>query len=273
MATASLPKFDRDTAVTCRRDGEYDVHIDGAWWIVRGPNGGYVAAMLANAIADTVGDGQRPLRSLTVHFLRPPQEGPATVQTRVVRSGRTVSTVTAELHQGGRIQALATAAHAVPRDTGGFEHAVMPEVAPPGRIERRNPADAAPLQELYDQRIAIGPSTREAPRQREAVSGGWIRLAEPRGWDVPLVVAVADAWMPPVFTAREMPETSAGVPTIDFSVHVLAPDLIAELARDDFVFVRFTTQTVRRGYLEEDGEIFSPAGRILAKARQSAVVL
>ena len=124
-------RFDRDTAVTPTGDGGFDVHIDRGWWIIRGPNGGYVAALLARAAEQAVADAGRPLRSLTVHYLRPPQEGTARVETTVERVGRTVTTVTARLVQNDKLQALATAAHAVPREMDGFVHAEMPAVPPP----------------------------------------------------------------------------------------------------------------------------------------------
>ncbi len=273
MTQSALARFDRDTAVTRKSPGVYAVEINHGWWIVRGPNGGYIAALLANAVEDAVADRGRPLRSLTVHYLRPPTEGPATIETLVERSGRTVTTVSARLVQKGKLQALATAAHVVPRDTGGFDHATMPDVPPPERCDRSEINQTTPFHKRYERRVAIGPPPWSgAPVTREALSGGWIRLAEPRAWDSGLIAAVADAWTPAVFTSGEMPETS-GVPTVDLTVHLIAPEAIQSLAPDEFVLVRFETQTVRGGYLEEDGEIWSPGGRLLARVRQIAVVL
>jgi hypothetical protein len=42
-------RFDQDTALTPKGEGLYEVEINRGWWIVRGPNGGYVAAILAKA--------------------------------------------------------------------------------------------------------------------------------------------------------------------------------------------------------------------------------
>ena len=266
-------RFDRDTTVRRIAEGRYEARIDPGWHIVRGPNGGYVAALLARAVADHVGDPGRPLRSLTVHYLRPPSEGPIEIETTLERSGRTVSTITARMVQNGKIQALATAAHALERESGGFEHAMMPGVGPPDAYTRRDLENAPPMQDRYDQRVAIGPPSFTAPRTDEAITGGWIRLVEPRPWDGALIAAVADAWPPAAFAAREMPDTIGGLPTIDLTVHLLAPDEILALAPEDFVLVRFETQSVRGGYLEEDGEIWSPGGRLLARSRQVGVVL
>jgi len=265
-------RFDRDTAVTPRGRGIFDARIDRGWWIVRGPNGGYIAAILANAIAAAVDDPTRPLRSLTVHYLRPPREGAAEVETRVERVGRTVSTVTARLVQDGKLQALATAAHVMPRHSGGFQHARMPEVPPPQRCEARDEVGIA-LHERFEQRFAIGPRDGDDERTAEAVTGGWLRLREPRRWDTALLAACCDAWPPAVFSTRDMPEHGGGVPTVDLTVHLLDPEALARLAPEDFVLAVFQTRTVRGGYLEEDGEIWSPAGDLLARARQIGVVL
>ena len=266
-------RFDRDTAVVQRAPGVYDARMDTGWWIVRGPNGGYVAAVLANAIADTVDDPSRPLKSITIHYLRPPAEGAARVDTRRVRAGRSVTNVSAELSQQGKVLALATAAHAGPREVGGFDHSVMPEVPPAADCPKRHADEAPPMHARYDQRTAVGPPHRDAPKTREARTGGWIRLAEPRPWDSALLCAVADAWIPAVFATQEMPETFVSVPTLDLTVHILAPERLAALAPEDFVFVHFETRTARGGYFEEDGEVWSPDGELLARARQVGAML
>ena len=156
-------------------------------------------------------------------------------------------------------------------------HAEMPDVRPPEEcVVREPPADRVrpSLHERYEQRFAIGPIPfDEEPRTREARSGGWIRLREPRPWDTAEIAAISDAWPPAIFTSSDMPPTTGGVPTVDLTVHVLSPEALASLADDAFVLAVFTTRAVQGGYLEEDGEIWSPAGQLLAQARQLGVVL
>lgn len=43
-------RFERDTAVSAAGGGSYDATIDPSWWILRGPNGGYLAAIVARAV-------------------------------------------------------------------------------------------------------------------------------------------------------------------------------------------------------------------------------
>ena len=87
------------------------------------------------------------------------------------------------------------------------------------------------------------------------------------------LAAISDAWPPAIFTSSDMPPTFGGVPTVDLTVHILAPEALAALAPDAFVLVVFQTRAVQGGYLEEDGEIWSPTGQLLAQARQVGVVL
>lgn len=269
MPSTPACRFDRDTRVTLSASGSFDANVDRGWWVARGPNGGYVAALLVRALEQACGDPARQLRSLTIHYVRPPAEGPARIETRVERIGGSLTTLSARLVQGDALQALALAAFSKPRETPAFHHAVMPEVAPPEAIPPRGEA-RVPIHERYEQRWAIGPRYFEGARGREAVTGGWIRLAEgSRSIDAALLAAYADAWPPSVFATHELPMALGGVPTVDLTVHVRA----ALPLPDDFVLVSFRTREVAGGFLEEDGEIWSRDGRLLAHSRQLGVVL
>jgi acyl-CoA thioesterase len=265
-------RFDRDIALSPAGDGDFDVRIDEGWWVMRGPNGGYVAALLANAFEAAVADPARTLRSLTVHYLRPPRAGAAHIETRIERAGRGLTSATARLVQEGALLALAIAAFGVARPGPELNHAEPPVVPPPSVLPPRGPAHV-PIHARYDQRFAIGPRYFDGERGREAVTGGWIRLAEDRrAMDAALLAAYADAWPPAVFGAAELPQIMGGVPTIDLTVHVRAGR--EHWCRpDEYALVVFRTREVRDGFLEEDGEIWSPRGILLAQSRQLALVL
>src|SRR3954452_14896621 len=100
-------RFDTDTAVVPVTAGVYETRIDPGWWIERGPNGGYVAAVLMQALLAEVGEPERHARSLTAHYLAPAIEGPADIVVRSERTGRLVRYLTAPLSQGDRLLAIA----------------------------------------------------------------------------------------------------------------------------------------------------------------------
>src|SRR4051812_27581671 len=95
--------FEEDIALTPDGGGM----IADGWATPRGPHGGYVMAILANAMERVA---ERQPRSITCHFLRPPQVGPVRVTTTVERAGRSMSTISARMEQEGKPVALALGA-------------------------------------------------------------------------------------------------------------------------------------------------------------------
>src|SRR5687767_6881123 len=110
-----MGRFSHDTAVEPLGNGRYGAELDRGWWIERGPNGGYLAAIVLRAILAEAGSDERTPRSFTLHYLRPPVEGPAEVVVEVLRQGRTLSPVRARLDQDGKTCIEALAAVAGPR--------------------------------------------------------------------------------------------------------------------------------------------------------------
>lgn len=260
-------RFDRDTAVTSRGDGVYDARIDRGWWIVVGPNGGYVGAILVRAMEHEVADPERAPRSVTVHYLRPPAEGPARVEARIERRGRALTSVSARLLQGDRLLALALGAWSKGHEAPEIQQIAMPEVAPPEQTAPRTAEEShVGMRARYDSRPALG--ALPFSRGERAETGGWLRLAEPRRVDAPLAFAFADGWPPAVFSLLDRIQGGRGVPTIDLTVHFRATLPLPGARPDDFTLAAFRTRVVREGFLEEDGELWSRDGTLIAQSRQ-----
>lgn len=265
-------RFDRDTAVVPCGEAAFTARIDRGWWIVAGPNGGYLAALVLRALEAAVADPGRAVRSLTLHYLRPPREGPARVETRLERVGRTLTTATARLLQEDRLSVLAVAAFATARGGPELHHAAMPEVAPPESLPLLETSQVPiPMRERFESRPAVG-SWPGPAGGREALTGGWIRPVEPRPLDAPLVAALTDAWPPAVFSSAELAPVASGVPTIDLTIHFRAPLPLAGHREDDFVLGVFRSREAREGFVEEDGELWSRDGVLLAQSRQLALL-
>src|SRR6059058_4040096 len=105
-----MSKFERDTSVREIEAGVFEGRINRDWWIVFGPNGGFLAAMIVKAMASAVDDHTRLARSLTIHYTAAPKEGPVRIQTTVERAGRSLTTMSARMVQGDRLIALALGA-------------------------------------------------------------------------------------------------------------------------------------------------------------------
>ncbi|MGZ6391094.1 MAG: acyl-CoA thioesterase domain-containing protein, partial [Ktedonobacterales bacterium] len=68
--------FDADTVLEPIGDGAFTGRIIPSWSVGRGPNGGFIAALLMRALLATLGDPARDPRSLTIHYLAPAEDGP-----------------------------------------------------------------------------------------------------------------------------------------------------------------------------------------------------
>lgn len=252
-------KFATDSAVREVEPGVFDASVNRDWWIARGPNGGFLAAIITRALQASLPEDRQP-RSLTIHYTAAPEEGPLRVETKIERAGRSMSTATARMEQGGRLIALAIGAFSLARE-GAIDFDDLPAPDVPGLDDAfliqsdRLP----PFSRRFEMRAAIGgaPFTGDG----EAVTGGWIRPEDPQAIDAPLVAQLTDAWFPAVF--RRLPEPNP-VPTIDLTIHFRAPLPLPA----DWVLARFASRVARDGFFEEDGELWSTDGRLIAQSRQ-----
>src|SRR5919106_3007594 len=131
MAEAPAFDFDRETAVRPLGGGSYESRLDTSWWVHRGPNGGYLAAIALRALTEAVADEKRAPRSLTVHYASPPAEGALQIDTVIERAGRSLTLCSARLTQDGKLIGLALGAFSRPRPGPEFADMRPPEVPPP----------------------------------------------------------------------------------------------------------------------------------------------
>jgi acyl-CoA thioesterase len=260
--------FDADTALTDAGDGAYEGVVGETWWTPRGPLGGYVMAMILRALTLAVGDEGRQPRSFTTHFLRPPHAGPIVVRPVVERVGRTLTSTSARVEQDGRLVGLALAAFAAPWESPRLDEAPMPDVAP--RDGREPPGDRLGRSDppAYTERLSMQWRFGDPPftRSDRAEVGGWLGLREERPIDALAVVLLADAWFPapwPRLTGL------APAPTVDLTVHFRAP-----LPQPDGLLLgRFASRLTRDGFFDEDGELWSEDGTLVAQSRQLGLLI
>jgi acyl-CoA thioesterase len=261
--------FDTDTAVEDLGGGRFGAEMNERWWVERGPNGGYVAAVVLRAIQAAVGTERAP-RSLTVHFPSAPLSGPVEVAVGVDREGRSASFVSARMEQEGVLRASALAMLGAERAGPEFSELEMPTVEPPAELYSPDPATIdgmPPLLGNYSFSLALG---EPAFQGAEARNGAWLRTREPRELDAPLAAAMLDAWFPAPFVRLRAP---ALAPTIDYTVHFRSPLPPPGAGAEDAYLLAFRSGLARGGFFEEDGELWSADGALLAHSRQLGLLL
>lgn len=266
-----MTRFDSDTALVVVGEGVFEGRIDPAWKIIRGANGGHLAAIVLRAMTMAVDDADRSPRSLTVHFTRVPDEAPVRIEAAIERSGRSLSTISARMRQDDKLIAIGIGAFSLPRSGPEFADLNMPEVPAPEQLERIADRDDFPFGHHFDVRVALGPE--EPDEGGRAETGVWIRLREPQVVDHIVATQLLDAWAPAVFVKLGTGGGGAGVPTIEMTHHfreVLPPP---DAKPEDWYLGVYRTSTARGGFVEEDGWLWSRRGTLVAQSRQLAILM
>lgn len=264
-----LTKFDKDIEASSIGNNKFIGEIATGWSTGRGPNGGYIAACLMSAMNKTIDDPTRLIRSLTTHYLSPPSLGEYEITLETEKSGKSATFITARMRQRERVVAKAFGAFAINLPGPFFQDVQLGEPPSPNQIapSRVNEGRLVEMHERYISKVV--PDKESFPNRRLAKSSGWLRLSENRKTDSLLLAAYSDAWLPSIFTKLD---GDFAVPTLDLTIHFRSDCDPLDLDEDAFCFVKFKSQLANGGFIEEDGEIYDPDGRLLAQSRQLALL-
>jgi acyl-CoA thioesterase len=267
--------FDRDTTPVQGQARPSGLSLGDAWNIGDKPNGGYIMAAVARTMCghtNALGSPHLDPVTVTTHYLRPGQPGPADIRTELLRTGRTFSTATGGHHQGDpatlRTQTMATFGTLGAPEPAQYLTLAPPDIPPPDDcIVRDNPNLFVNMSSINDStEMRLHPDTGWMKGQHSgiATSVGWIRLRDGRDPDPWALLFFADALPPTVF---EILPDRAWVPTIEMTVHVRAKPA------PGWILARMTSRHVAGGKFEEDGELWDSTGRLVAQSRQLAMIL
>jgi acyl-CoA thioesterase len=265
-----VTEYEKATAVERVDQDRFDAVIHPGWWVVRGPHGGYISAIMLRALIERLADPTRAVRSFTTHFTAAPKEEPLRITTSVDRAGRSMSFLSAKMEQSSGVVATALAAFSEPWTGFEFDDAPMPAVPTPEQsfeVPKTGP-DFPQFLRNFDMRACFG--SLPFTGHHEAVVGGWCRLSELQVADTMVMATLLDAWAPAVFPRSTEPIIC---PTIDLTMHFRTPLPLDGAAADDYYLGRFSSKLGRDGFFEEDGEVWSPDGRLIAQSRQLALAL
>ena len=268
-------ELDRGIALQATAPGEYAAALDEGWVVGGGLNGGYLLAVIGNAIRlELTPDGKPDPVSVSSYYLSPAVPGPAIVRVRRVRAGGSRSTVAASLVQqqdGAEVERITVLAVYGSMDRMPAE--VQREIPPPelpawedcieARLAPEEVRRAAPLLERFGTRLdpayvgwAVGKPSGTGIIQ------GWFKLADDRPLDPVALLLVVDA-LPPVTFDLGLP---GWAPTLELTAHVRARPA------PGWAIVRHATRNISGGQFEEDCEVWDSTGRLVAQSRQLALL-
>jgi acyl-CoA thioesterase len=263
--TALSHPFDTDTAVRPIAEGVYAARITERWnRLGGGPNGGYLFATCLQALARATPFAD-PLVACAF-FLRPGEPGEAEIATELVRAGRRSATGQARLIQRGkeRVRVLSTFTRLAEAEGRTVIFGAPPGLPPPDDcldpLAGRS-LEGVTIADRVEYRMARPPGWLLGKPSGRPSTELWARFKEAREPDLISLPLMADAAAPAVLELGEL-----GSSTLELTVHLRARPAPGWLA------CRVATRYVIDGYHEEDFEIWDSGGRLVAQARQLALL-
>lgn len=271
-----MSHFDDDTRVTplgpvpqdAGSAAAFNGQVQAAWNIGANPNGGYLLALAAQAMRQRTPAHPDPL-SISVHYLRPGLSGaPCRIDTRLLRSGRTLGTVQATLVQDGsaRLELLAAMGDLGEPDAAAPPLLTMPrpDIPPPQAcLTRSAPAQGVGLPILQRLDVRLHPEDAVPGAAGRARLRGWIRFIDGREPDALACLLMADAFPPAVFSLLGM---VGWVPTLELTVH------LRRRPSPGWMLGQFWSHDLSDGRVIEDGALWDADGNLVVQSRQLALV-
>lgn len=258
--------FDAVTALEPVGEDAFAIEIHPEWTIGGKPNGGYLLALLARA-ACLVGAHEHVVAA-SAHYLHAPDPGPARVEVRPLRAGRSASQLAVRLVQDDTacVEALVTASRlstaAQPYWAAGTPTPAQTAFTDAVRVPGTNPAGLrVAIMDQVD--LRLDPDSLGFSRGRPSGRGelrGWLALPAGADFDPASLIYAVDAFPPATFDI----ELTGWVPTLELTVYVRA------LPAPGPVRVLQRAQLVDAQRVDEQCWVWDCAGRVVAHGTQLA---
>lgn len=256
--------FDRDTMLEQVTPFHYTGNLSANWLINGIANGGYIMAVIANAMLSLSDMDCTPI--LTANYIAPCYPGGTEVKLEEISRSSRLSRMQASLFQEGneKIRAWGTFAG----KTGGASLNRY-ESGPPGVAALD---DCIVVPDMPSHSLLTNLDMRLDPSSAGWLRGelterseqkGWVSFRDKRPHDILSVFLIADAFPPPVFVSHGL---LAWVPTIELSVN------IRNIPVSDWLKFSLRSRFFTGNLVEEDGEVWDEENNLVAISRQIALV-
>lgn len=258
--------FEEDTAVHPTGGGEYAAEVTDRWSIGGRPNGGYLMGIVLTALV-LESPHPDPL-TITGHFLSPADPGPAAMRVTIIKEGRSVSTATAIMSQGGRDRLVVLASFGdLDQQRGPTRSMSERPLLSDDLVSSAGHPAPHPIISRFEFMLPVAQSRVAAgifdPDQSRAGFSGRLRFADGMIPTIPSIPLMMDAFPPAVFNLGLIGWT----PTIELTVH------LRSRPQHEWHALSVRTRQLVDGLLEEDAELWTENGTLVAQSRQLARVL
>jgi len=254
--------FDQDISLIKKSPDVFETKISNNWSINGNPNGGYLLAILANAMQQK--SNRDAITICTATYLSKTTPGQADLALENIGRTKHIDRWEAKLVQSGneKIRVIGTFSDIESTRNDKRYEKSAPDLAPKEDCMRIPPMGAYTVYDNMDVRLDPGCAGWFTGSLIDiSEHKGWIKFQNDRPFDVVSLLLAADAFPPPVFTSQGM---VAWVPTIEFSVN------IRNFPKTPWLKCIFRTHFINNGILEEDGEIWDENNELVAISRQIA---
>ena len=259
--------FDRETVVSRIEDNLWRGHVHRSWNIGDNPNGGYLISIVIRALAEVLPHPD-PI-TLTTHFLRPGiPDTDCDIAVEVIRTGRTMSTARATLHQDGKARLEVLAAFGDLSVSAGRDAPLT--LTPPALpdpdlcIPRSGDTQGIHLPILDRLDTRLHPDHARAGESSVAEVSGWMRFLDQREPDTRSLPLFTDTFPPSPFS---MLGVIGWVPTIELTVHV------RRRPAPGWVSARMACEDLHQGRMVESGALWDGNGELVGQCRQIGLVM
>jgi len=254
--------FDRDVSLTEARPFRFRGTISDSWSINGNPNGGYLLAVVAHAMARESDKKSTPI--VTATYLAKTTVGEADLHVEMIARSTQFNRLQASLVQDGREKIRGLGTFADEKNECVIErYETGPPVLAP--LDECISSPRIPGLTIFNNlEIRLDPGCAgwiQGKMTDKSEIKGWIRFRDGRPFDMISMFLLADAFPPAVFVSQGM---VAWVPTIEMSVNV------RNIPVTEWMKCVFRTRFITCGLFEEDGELWDEEGNLAAISRQIA---
>ena len=254
--------FDNDTELREIAPSVYSGTISENWLINNNPNGGYLIAILAKAMADKSQKKSTPI--ITANYISRCKPGIIEVSVEEITVSKQFNRYEAKLFQDGdeKVRAFGTFTD---KNLGCT---INRNESPPPVLEDRRDCIGMPSIPGYtvfeNLELLLDPACAgwlQGNLSDVSENKGWIRFRKQRRHDIFSLLQIADSIPPAAFVCQGV---TAWVPTIELSVS------IRNIPETEWLRCKLRTRHITCGLLEADAEVWDDAGNLAAISRQIA---